>query len=104
MRGSRRSSSPFGCKPKLPRCWTIASESQATQQLYGLDDPATADFGTQCLLARRLSERGVRFVQCNLGGWDAHNNLKAAHGQLARAIDKPIAGLADRPQAARTVG
>ncbi len=71
----------------------IAGESQATQRLYGLDDPATAGFGTQCLLARRFSERGVRFVQCNIGGWDAHNHLKADHGNLARAIDKPIAGL-----------
>ena len=55
--------------------------------------PATADFAMQCLLARRFSERGVRFVQCNVGGWDAHNNLKADHGRLAHSIDKPIAGL-----------
>ena len=83
----------FRLQTEAPEMQDIARESKATQRLYGLDDPATADFGTQCLLARRFSERGVRFVQCNLGGWDAHNNLKADHSQLARAIDKPIAGL-----------
>jgi Protein of unknown function (DUF1501) len=83
----------FRLQAKTPEMLEIAGESKATQSLYGLDDPATADFGTQCLLARRLSERGVRFVQCNLGGWDSHTNLHAAHSQLARAVDKPIAGL-----------
>ena len=71
----------------------ISRESRPRGGSTGSTTPPTADFGTQCLLARRLSERGVRFVQCNLGGWDAHNNLKANHAGLARAIDKPIAGL-----------
>jgi len=83
----------FRLQTEAPEMQDISRESKATQQLYGLDDPATADFGTQCLLARRFSERGVRFVQCNLGGWDAHNNLKADHGRLAHSSDKPIAGL-----------
>jgi Protein of unknown function (DUF1501) len=83
----------FRLQADAPEMLAIEGESPATQKLYGLDDPATADFGAQCLLARRLSERGVRFVQCNLGGWDSHNNLKSAHGRLARAVDKPIAGL-----------
>ena len=82
----------------------ISGESKATQRLYGLDDPATADFGTQCLLARRLSERGVRFVQCNLGGWDAHNNLKAAPQPACPRDRQADRRVADRPQAARTVG
>ena len=59
---------------EAPEMHDISGEPKATQRLYGLDDPATTDFGTQCLLARRFSERGVRFVQCNLDGWDAHNN------------------------------
>ena len=83
----------FRLQTEAPEIQDISSETAATRRIYGLDDPATADFGTQCLLARRLSERGVRFVQCNLGGWDAHNNLKANHAGLARAIDRPIAGL-----------
>ena len=83
----------FRLQTEAPEMQDIGSESQATQRLYGLDDLATADFATQCLLARRLSERGVRFVQCNLSGWDAHNNLKADHSRLAHASDKPIAGL-----------
>jgi mono/diheme cytochrome c family protein len=83
----------FRLQSEAPEMQNIAGESPATTRLYGLDDPATAGFGTQCLLARRFSERGVRFVQCNIGGWDAHNHLKVDHGNLARAIDKPIAGL-----------
>jgi hypothetical protein len=83
----------FRLQTEAPEMQDIARESNATHRLYGLDDPVTADFGTQCVLARRFSERGVRFVQCNLGGWDAHSNLKANHTELARAIDKPIAGL-----------
>jgi hypothetical protein len=83
----------FRLQAEAPAMLEIANESKATHDLYGLDDPATADFGSQCLMARRLSERGVRFVQCNLGGWDSHSNLKAAHSGLARAVDKPIAGL-----------
>ena len=83
----------FRLQSEAPEMQNLAGESKATHELYGLNDAATADFGTQCLLARRFSERGVRFVQCNLSGWDAHNRLKEDHGRLARAIDKPIAGL-----------
>jgi hypothetical protein len=83
----------FRMQSKSPEMHDVSKESKATRELYGLDDPATADFAMQCLLARRFSERGVRFVQCNVGGWDAHNNLKADHGRLAHSIDKPIAGL-----------
>ena len=83
----------FRLQTEAPEMQDVSRECRATQQLYGLDDPATADFGTQCLLARRFSERGVRFVQCNLSGWDAHANLKADHARLAHSIDKPIAAL-----------
>ncbi len=83
----------YRLQAEAPQMQNLAAESKATHALYGLDDPQTADFGTQCLLARRFSEQGVRFVQCNLSGWDAHNKLKEDHSRLARAIDKPIAGL-----------
>lgn len=83
----------FRLQTEAPEMQDLAGESKATHELYGLNDPATADFGTQCLLARRFSERGVRFVQCNVSGWDAHNKLKEDHSRLAHSIDKPIAGL-----------
>jgi len=83
----------FRLQSEAPELLDFAQESPATQRLYGLDESTTADFGTQCLIARRCSERGVRFIQCNLGGWDSHNNLKADHSHLAHAVDKPIAGL-----------
>src|SRR5262249_48536497 len=61
--------------------------------LYGLDDPATARFGKMCLLARRMVERGVRFVQLISGDWDGHGNCAAQVKANARRIDRPIAGL-----------
>jgi hypothetical protein len=83
----------FRLQSEAPEMLNLAGESRPTRQLYGLEATDTANFGTQCLIARRLSERGVRFVQCNLGVWDSHSNLQAEHSRLARAIDKPIAGL-----------
>jgi hypothetical protein len=74
----------------------LRSESPAVRALYGLDQGTTSEFGTRCLLARRLVERGVRFVQVYCGdtnGWDGHSNLEENHGRLARQSDLPIAGL-----------
>jgi hypothetical protein len=87
-----------GCAPEAV---DLASESDATKKLYGLDNKITAPFGRQCLLARRLVERGVRFVQLFHGGmgiqsfdtWDAHEDIKANHTQHAAESDLPIAGL-----------
>jgi uncharacterized protein (DUF1501 family) len=64
--------------------------------MYGIDEKETDEFGRRCLLARRLVERGVRFVQLYSGdtnGWDAHNNVADNHGQYCRRTDKPVAGL-----------
>ncbi|MCY2964143.1 MAG: DUF1501 domain-containing protein [Planctomycetota bacterium] len=83
----------FRMQMAAPEAEEIGQETAATRALYGLDDPATADFGLQCLLARRYSERGVRFVQCNSNGWDAHTKLKEGHTNMARSVDRPIAGL-----------
>lgn len=86
----------------VPTVADIAGETKNTQSMYGLDDKTTAPFGKNCLLARRLLERGVRFVQLFSGGpiagsprisWDAHENVKENHTLEATRIDKPIAGL-----------
>lgn len=82
-----------------PEAVDLASESRETQELYGVDDPRTEEFGRKCLMARRLVERGVRFVQVYAGGnhndanWDAHGDLKKNHEYHAGRTDKPIAGL-----------
>jgi hypothetical protein len=74
----------------------LTKETEETKALYGIDRKETAEFGTRCLLARRMVERGVRFVQLYSGdtnGWDAHSDLEANHGRLCLQSDKPIAGL-----------
>jgi hypothetical protein len=83
-----------------PEAVDIDKESEATKKLYGLDDPVTAGYGRQCLLARRLIERGVRFVQVISGAylsveetWDAHANIVTNHRLHAKEVDKPITGL-----------
>ncbi|MBM3756861.1 MAG: DUF1501 domain-containing protein [Acidobacteria bacterium] len=79
-----------------PGAVDLGNESEATRRLYGMDDKATARFGTSCLLTRRLVEHGVRFVEvyCGSGsGWDAHTGIEANHTNLCRASDRPIAGL-----------
>jgi uncharacterized protein (DUF1501 family) len=89
----------FRMQAHAPEAIDLASEDAATQRLYGLDEPRTADFGRKCLLARRLVERGVRFVQIYSGGnhndhnWDAHGDLVQNHEKHASATDRPIAGL-----------
>ncbi|MBQ16761.1 MAG: sulfatase [Planctomycetaceae bacterium] len=83
----------FRMQAAAPEVQQLERESRTTQALYGIDDKATEDFGRQCLLARRFSERGVRFVQCNSNGWDHHSNLQSSMRSIARSIDKPIAGL-----------
>lgn len=76
----------------------ISKETEATKKLYGMDDPISKEFGNRCLLARRLVESGVRFVQIISGtgggsGWDVHRNIKGALPGLCHSIDKPMAGL-----------
>ena len=74
----------------------ISKETEATKSMYGMDEEMTRQFGHNCLLARRLVERGVRFVElyCGSGsGWDAHSNIEGNHGKWCKVSDKPIAGL-----------
>jgi hypothetical protein len=89
----------FRMQREAPEAVDIAQESDATQKLYGLDDPATEKFGRRCLMARRLVERGVRFVQVYSGGghndenWDAHGDVNKNHELHCKETDKPMAGL-----------
>ena len=88
----------FRMQAAVPDLMNMQTETAATQELYGVNDPATALFGQQCLVARRLVERGVRFIELlcpNLGydRWDQHSKLKIGHETNAKAVDKPIAGL-----------
>lgn len=82
-----------------PEAVDLSNEDQRTLDMYGMDDPKSATFGRQCLMARRLVERGVRFVQIYSGGahnddnWDAHTDIEANHNLHAAETDKPIAGL-----------
>ena len=79
-----------------PEAVDLGGESAETKRLYGLDDPRCRDFGTMCLRARRLVERGVRFVQlyCGSGSqWDAHRDIEGNHSKLCARSDKPTAGL-----------
>lgn len=71
----------------------LESETEETQKLYGIDGGPSDGFGRQCLLARRLSEAGVRFVQVSHAYWDQHSELKEKHAELAGQVDVPIAGL-----------
>jgi hypothetical protein len=89
----------FAMQRHAPEAVELAKESDETKALYGLDDDKTKDFGRRCLLARRLVERGVRFIQLYAGGahndsnWDAHGDLEKNHNYHAGRTDKPIAGL-----------
>ena len=88
----------FRMQTSVPEILNFNVETQETQQLYGLDDPATRDFGMQMLAARRFVEQGVRFIQVQhgaggAGAWDAHSALKGNHSGNFKAVDKPIAGL-----------
>jgi hypothetical protein len=86
----------FRMQTEAPAVMDITQETAATRALYGLDEKETSEFGTRCVLARRMVERGVRFVQLYSGdtvGWDAHENVLTNHTRLCKATDKPVAGL-----------
>ena len=88
----------FQMQSSIPETLQLEKESEETKKLYGIDKPETKSFGELCLAARRLVERGVRFVQVFHGGggggdWDAHSEIKSNHTKLAQQVDLPIAGL-----------
>jgi hypothetical protein len=78
---------------EVPDVIDLSREPDSLRDLYGLNDPETAPFGRQCLLARRLVEQGVRFVQIFSGGWDSHDYLERGHAARIRSVDKPMAAL-----------
>ena len=83
----------FRMQTAAPEAFDLSRETAETKKLYGIEEKETAEFGTYCLLARRLVERGVRFVQLRSGGWDAHGNLVKNHTPQAKKTDRPIAAL-----------
>lgn len=83
----------FRMQDALPDVMDLSGETEATKAMYGIDNGPSANFGRQCLLARRMVESGVRFVEITHGNWDHHNNLDTALPQRCSEIDKPIAGL-----------
>lgn len=83
----------FRMQTQVPDIMDIGGESQATLDAYGVDTEPTDNFGRRCLLARKLVEKGVRFVQLYASTWDSHDYLAKAHGSLIPAVDKPIATL-----------
>jgi Protein of unknown function (DUF1501) len=88
----------FQMQTSVPETLQLEKESESTRQLYGIDQSESKSFGEQCLAARRLVERGVRFVQIFHGGggggeWDAHSAIKSNHSKLSSQVDQPIAGL-----------
>ena len=90
----------FRMQANAPDILDLSQETKETQRLYGIGEKETDNFGRQCLMARRLAESGVRYVQVNYGdntlnpAWDQHTNLPK-HAEHARAVDKPVAGLLD---------
>jgi hypothetical protein len=86
----------FRMQAEAPQAVDLSKETEATKKLYGMDNEETAVFGRNCLLARRLVENGVRFVQLYSGAgskWDSHKGIEKAHSKLCRSVDQPIAGL-----------
>src|SRR5271166_394925 len=89
----------FRMQSAAPEAVDLTRESETTKAMYGLDDSRTAEFGTRCLLARRLVERGLRFVQLSSAGssvatqWDAHDDIDANHEKMCGFADKPVAAL-----------
>ncbi|MEZ6056738.1 MAG: DUF1501 domain-containing protein [Planctomycetaceae bacterium] len=83
----------FRMQTEVPNLVDLRTESAATQEMYGLNDKETATFGRQCLLARKMVEKGVRFVQIFSGGWDSHDYLERGHTARIKSVDKPYAAL-----------
>jgi hypothetical protein len=83
----------FRMQAEVPGIIDLAKEDEKTRELYGIGDPETDSFGRRCLLARKLVQNGVRFVQLYAGGWDSHDYLEKAHGARIKSVDKPIAAL-----------
>ena len=83
----------FRMQAEMPELMDLSRESEKTMELYGIDGSESEKFGRKCLLARRLSESGVRFVEVSHNGWDTHRGMDTSLPRLCQQIDRPIAGL-----------
>jgi hypothetical protein len=83
----------FRMQAEVPNAIDISDETKNTLERYGVGQPETDSFGRKCLLARKMVEKGVRFVQLFNGSWDSHDYIERAHGNLVRGVDQPIAAL-----------
>jgi len=83
----------FRMQSAAPELIDLSTETEATRKLYGVDGGTSRTFGTMCLLARRMVERGVRYIHLVSSGWDAHNACPSNHVEGGRKVDRPIAGL-----------
>ncbi|WP_417746947.1 DUF1501 domain-containing protein [Rosistilla oblonga] len=83
----------FRMQTEVPGVIDLSKETQQTLDMYGLNAPETETFGRQCLMARRLVESGVRFVQIFSGGWDSHDYLERGHTSRIKSVDQPMAAL-----------
>ena len=83
----------YRMQTEVPGILDLDGETKETLDMYGIGDSKTYAFGRKCLLARRLVEKGVRFVQAYAGNWDSHDYIERAHGSLIRSVDRPIAAL-----------
>jgi hypothetical protein len=83
----------YRMQTEIPEILDLQGEDQKTLDLYGIGNKKTDAFARKCLLARRLVEKGVRFVQAYAGNWDSHDYIERAHGSLIRSVDQPIAAL-----------
>ena len=83
----------FRMQMTVPDAMDLKGESDSVREMYGLNNKETSSFGRQCLMARRLVEQGVRFVQIFSGGWDSHDYLERGHSSRIRSVDKPMAAL-----------
>lgn len=83
----------FRMQSSMPQVMDLTKETQTTKEMYGIGDGVTDSFGTQCLIARRMAEAGVRFIEVATNGWDHHTQLAEKLPISCKAVDKPIAGL-----------
>ncbi|MBD3676326.1 MAG: DUF1501 domain-containing protein [Planctomycetaceae bacterium] len=83
----------YRMQTEVPDAIDLSGESRQTLEMYGIGNDATDGFGRKCLLARKMVEKGVRFVQLYKGTWDSHDYIERAHGNLVRSVDRPIAAL-----------
>ena len=83
----------FRMQTEVPEAMDLSGETKETFAMYGIGNDATDAFGRKCLLARKMVEKGVRFVQLYNGTWDSHDYIERAHGNLVRGVDQPIAAL-----------